>query len=106
MLAKLRKDGEPSVQVPEEFKTKCVPFDSKELDPGSFGHAKGLLTICVPGAYFRSGTANKILEAKEKEREKETSKRSSKRARRYIISFSSIVHPSHRPISDVAPHFQ
>ncbi|EIM85808.1 uncharacterized protein STEHIDRAFT_79837 [Stereum hirsutum FP-91666 SS1] len=58
VLAKLRKDGEPSVQVPEEFKTK-------------------------------SGTANKILEAKEKEREKETSKRSSKRAKRDSKSSSS-----------------
>lgn len=25
MLAKLKADGKPSVEVPEEFKKKCVP---------------------------------------------------------------------------------
>ncbi|KAK7682382.1 hypothetical protein QCA50_014587 [Cerrena zonata] len=50
VLAKLKSDGKPSVEVPEEFKQK-------------------------------SGTANKILEAKEKERakEKEPPKKKSRR---------------------------
>ncbi|KAH7885379.1 zinc knuckle-domain-containing protein [Phlebopus sp. FC_14] len=56
-LAKLKADGKPSVEVPEEFKNK-------------------------------SGTANKILAAKEKEREMEKAKaaasdsKSRKKARR------------------------
>ncbi|KIJ64443.1 hypothetical protein HYDPIDRAFT_90525 [Hydnomerulius pinastri MD-312] len=56
ILAKLKADGKPSVEVPEEFKKK-------------------------------SGTANKILEAKEKEREKDkvvaSDSKSRKKARRY-----------------------
>ncbi|KAI0051151.1 hypothetical protein FA95DRAFT_1464742, partial [Auriscalpium vulgare] len=50
-LAKLKADGKPSVEVPEEFKTKA-------------------------------GTANRILEGKEKAREKDDGKRSAKRAKR------------------------
>jgi hypothetical protein len=37
----------------------------------------------------RSGTANRILEAKEKQREKEKTDRATKRAKRYVLSSSS-----------------
>ncbi|PAV17211.1 zinc knuckle [Pyrrhoderma noxium] len=50
LLAKLKAEGKPSVEVPEEFKNK-------------------------------SGTANKILEAKEKERQKEKAAENKKRKR-------------------------
>jgi len=51
VLAKLKADGKPSVDVPEEFKNK-------------------------------SGTADRILEAKEKQREQEKTNRAKKRAKR------------------------
>ncbi|KAF8516835.1 zinc knuckle-domain-containing protein, partial [Hysterangium stoloniferum] len=53
LLAKLRKDGQPSIELPEEFKTKA-------------------------------GTANKILEDKERKRENEKGKPPKKRARKYV----------------------
>ncbi|RPD62383.1 hypothetical protein L226DRAFT_568833 [Lentinus tigrinus ALCF2SS1-7] len=55
LLAKLKAEGKPSVEVPEEFKSK-------------------------------SGTANRILEAKEKERAKSQDKGegSSKKRKRYV----------------------
>ncbi|KAH7928387.1 hypothetical protein BV22DRAFT_1044626 [Leucogyrophana mollusca] len=60
ILAKLKAEGKPSVEVPEEFKTK-------------------------------SGVANRILEAKEKEREKvkstEKEGKSRKKARRFWVGF-------------------
>ena len=62
MLAKLKLEGKPSVEVPEELKNKCVPYccTNSAYD----------LTIFVS----RTGTANRILEAKEKEREKDKGK--------------------------------
>ncbi|KAG6910671.1 hypothetical protein DXG01_008715 [Tephrocybe rancida] len=67
LLAKLKAEGKPSVEVPEEFKKK-------------------------------SGTANKILELKEKERSKEEKEKakdegpSRKRARRYVLMVSTFVY--------------
>jgi len=58
LLAKLKADGKPSVEVPEEFKNK-------------------------------SGTADKILEAKEKQREKEDKVRPKKRTKRSSSAASS-----------------
>jgi hypothetical protein len=58
LLAKLKADGEPSVEVPEEFKTK-------------------------------SGTADRILEAKEKQREKYDKARAKKRTKRSSSAASS-----------------
>jgi len=58
LLAKLKADGKPSVEVPEEFKNK-------------------------------SGTADKILEAKEKQREKEDKVRAKKKAKRSSSAASS-----------------
>lgn len=82
VLAKLREDGKSSVEVPDEFKSKCVlPY----------------YTIFVVGNLtspaFRTGTANRILEAKEKEREKEKDKgkgkeKSRKKPRRCAITSS------------------
>lgn len=74
LLAKLKADGKPSVEVPEEFKNKYV------TGPGQLA---ALLMVCYTD---RSGIANKILEAKEKERskelkEKEVASSSRKRAR-------------------------
>ncbi|KAI9465485.1 zinc knuckle-domain-containing protein [Lactarius psammicola] len=54
LLAKLKADGKPSVEVPEEFKNK-------------------------------TGTADKILEAKEKQREKEDKGRAKKRTKRCAL---------------------
>lgn len=71
MLAKLKLDGKPSVEVPEEFTSKYVPSLSVHLFVSDL-------------AAIRPGTANRILEAKEKEREKGKGKeRPSKRAKRY-----------------------
>ncbi|KAI9443225.1 hypothetical protein H4582DRAFT_1791914, partial [Lactarius indigo] len=56
LLAKLKADGKPSIEVPEEFKNK-------------------------------SGTADRILEAKEKQREKEDKGPAKKRAKRCVFSF-------------------
>ncbi|KAF8270789.1 zinc knuckle-domain-containing protein, partial [Lactarius quietus] len=58
LLAKLKADGKPSIEVPEEFKNK-------------------------------SGTADKILEAKEKQREKEDKGRAKKKAKRSSSAASS-----------------
>jgi len=84
VLAKIRADGKPSVEVPEEFKTKCVlPF-----------HHSSLVLRYRLTVLSRTGTANQILEAKEKEREKEKAKeeqrsekptRSRKKARRCVV---------------------
>ncbi|KAI0354926.1 hypothetical protein OH77DRAFT_1404463 [Trametes cingulata] len=62
LLAKLKADGKPSVEVPEEFKSK-------------------------------SGTANRILEAKEKERARsqtltDKGEGSSRKRRRYVLTLS------------------
>ncbi|KAN0139881.1 Zinc knuckle domain containing protein [Lactarius tabidus] len=58
LLAKLKADGKPSVEVPEEFKNK-------------------------------SGTADRILEAKEKQREKGDKVRAKKRTKRSSSAASS-----------------
>ncbi|KAH8998572.1 zinc knuckle-domain-containing protein [Lactarius akahatsu] len=58
LLAKLKADGNPSIEVPEEFKNK-------------------------------SGTADRILEAKEKQREKEDKGRAKKRTKRSSNAASS-----------------
>ncbi|KAH9049906.1 zinc knuckle-domain-containing protein [Lactarius hengduanensis] len=58
LLAKLKADGNPSIEVPEEFKNK-------------------------------SGTADRILEAKEKQREKEDKGRAKKRTKRSSSAASS-----------------
>ncbi|KAI1789587.1 zinc knuckle-domain-containing protein [Ganoderma leucocontextum] len=62
VLAKLKADGKPSVEVPEEFKSK-------------------------------TGTANRILEEKEKERLKNQDKGegSSRKRRRYVPPWGSIL---------------
>lgn len=71
VLAKLKADGKPSVEVPEEFKKTCVACPIIERRPSLSS---------------RSGTANLILEAKEKERERQKATGSdshpSKKARR------------------------
>jgi len=58
LLAKLKADGKPSIEVPEEFKNK-------------------------------SGTADRILEAKEKQRDKGDKERAKKRAKRSSSAASS-----------------
>jgi hypothetical protein len=77
ILAKLKADGKPSVDVPEEFKNKLrvVPIVS-------FCVVEGFLIVHI----HRSGTADRILEAKEKQREKEKtdSDRAKKRAKRSV----------------------
>jgi hypothetical protein len=60
-LDKLRLEGQPSVELPDEFKTKFVFKASTDRFHD--------LTLF---AAARTGTANKLLEAKEKERAKET----------------------------------
>ncbi|KAI0720458.1 zinc knuckle-domain-containing protein [Cerioporus squamosus] len=62
LLAKLKADGQPSVEVPEEFKSK-------------------------------SGTANRILEAKAKERAKGQDKGegSSKKRKRYVSRLTRVI---------------
>ena len=69
LLAKARADGKPSVEVPEEFKNKfrCVSL---------------FYTVCSK-ITFRSGTADRILAAKEKQRETEGDERAKKRTKRY-----------------------
>jgi len=59
LLAKLKADGKPSVEVPEEFKNK-------------------------------SGTADRILEAKEKQREKEDKEPAKKRTKRSSNASNSL----------------
>ncbi|KAH9080533.1 zinc knuckle-domain-containing protein [Lactarius deliciosus] len=59
LLAKLKADGNPSIEVPEEFKNK-------------------------------SGTADRILEAKEKQREKEDKGRAKKRTKRCAFFFLTL----------------
>jgi hypothetical protein len=60
LLAKLKADAKPTVEVPEEFKNKYVlPMFCNCFD--------FMLT------YYRRGLADKILEGKEKERLKEAS---------------------------------
>jgi Zinc knuckle len=81
-LAKAKAEGKPSVEVPEEFKNKFrVLFLS--LNPAkTFKFLTDFL--CMWNRVFRSGTANRILEAKEKQREREGSEeRAKKRAKRY-----------------------
>lgn len=55
LLAKLKAEGKPSVEVPAEF-LKCVFM---LVQCRGFAHSRTR----------RSGTANRLLEAKEKERE-------------------------------------
>lgn len=61
LLAKLRAEGKPSVEVPEEFKKPWVI-----LIYVSFNQV-----LLTSSSFSSIGTANKILEAKEKERSKE-----------------------------------
>jgi len=71
-LDKLKLEGKPSVELPDELKTKFV------LETRHF------LALTL-SATIRTGTANKLLEAKEKERAKEkpsTDIKSGKRRRR------------------------
>jgi hypothetical protein len=80
VLAKLKADGKPSVDVPEEFKNKFVLCLFFFL---SFSWSRVCLIVrCLD---YRSGTADRILEAKEKEREKETTDRAKKRMKRYAF---------------------
>ena len=58
MLAKLKEAGKPSVEVPEEFKRKCVRW--------RHGMARCL-------HFSRDGTADKILATREKERQEKES---------------------------------
>ena len=71
-LSKLKADGKPSVDVPEEFKNKYA--HSNVVD-----YVERKLSILC-----RSGTANRILEAKEKERAKDPEGGKKKRSR-YVI---------------------
>lgn len=72
LLSKLKADGKPSVEVPEEFKSQYVsPPTSNEVDDEQIGHA-------------RSGTANRILTEKEKERADDKGEGPSKKRRRYV----------------------
>lgn len=66
--------AQPSVQVPEEFKTKSV-LDLMLIS--SFG-AKHLV---------RTGTANRILEAREKERLEKGKEPARKKAKQYVEQF-------------------
>lgn len=87
VLAKLKAEGKPSVEVPEEFKKPFVLLHlSKTID----SHPNKVSSV---------GTANKILEAKEKERLKEKGKgkekekedaHKKKRRRRYVVSQSFV----------------
>jgi hypothetical protein len=82
LVAKSSK-GQPSVDVPEEFKNKFVVF---------FFFLFFLCFLLIEGMTDRNGTANRILEAKEKQREKEKDKteRATKRAKRYVL-FCSVL---------------
>ena len=77
-LDKARLEGKPSVEVPDEFKTQ---YALKTLAIH--------LRVLIVFATTRKGTANKLLEAKEKERAKDKPGESSasvkpgKRRRRY-----------------------
>ncbi len=100
LLAKLKADGKPSVEVPEEFKRPCVLcFDIQASHP-----------LIVHSA----GTANRILEAKEKNASKEDkgkgkakegeTSRKSKRARRYATKFLSNLNTVYLiPLPRIAP---
>lgn len=71
VLSKLKSAGRPSVDVPDEFKNKCVPLILRPQ--------RKILTSTLT----RSGVADRILEKKEKERTKpDEDKPSAKRARR------------------------
>lgn len=72
VLSKLKADGKPSVDVPEEFKNKYGPLTVFDLVQ------ERLMVLC------RSGTANRILEAKEKERAKDSEGGKKKRSR-YVV---------------------
>lgn len=86
-LDKLKIEGKPSVDLPDEFKTKCVftPFTNS-------------LYVLIAIATIRTGTANKLLEAKEKERAKDkpgessTNAKLGKRQRRYAPYFQTVTH--------------
>jgi Zinc knuckle len=78
VLAKLKIDGKPSVDAPEEFKSKCV------CHIVALALRLMILTIFVS----RTGTADRILEAKEKERDKNKGKgkeKSRKKAKRCVV---------------------
>jgi len=76
-LDKLKLEGKPSVDLPDEFKTKCA-----------FKTLTTHFHVLILFAAVRTGTANKLLEAKEKERAKDkpgdssTNAKSGKRRRR------------------------
>jgi hypothetical protein len=85
VLAKLKSEGKPSVEVPEEFKKKCVAYSIANDYALNFG--------------IRTGTANQILEAKEKEREKEENQdqdqdQNKKRSRRFVVILISYDSPN------------
>lgn len=68
LLAKLKADGKPSIEVPEEFKNKFVCNSSDTP-----------YRLKLPK---RTGTADKILEAKEKQREIEDKGHAKKKTKR------------------------
>ena len=84
LLAKLKADGKPSIEVPEEFKQPSV-VPAIQITQ--------LLTFT--SSFYSVGTANKILEAREKERSKEEkgkekdSSPKRKKAKRSVCSPSS-----------------
>ena len=73
----MKLEGKPSVELPDEFRTKCV-----------FKVWVNHFHILIPFTPIRTGTANKLLEAKEKQRAKDkpgessTNAKSGKRRRR------------------------
>jgi hypothetical protein len=83
LLAKLKAEGKPSVEVPEEFKRKSVSFTT-----GICYCDANIGCIYYLSAVSRSGTANKILTEKEKQREKEKDDEPPrKRIKRYVARF-------------------
>lgn len=98
LLAKLKADGKPSVEVPEEFKNKSVVFFFMVL---VVRYATEVCVYeCLTGTHpllDRSGTADRILEAKEKQRENERTDRAKKRTKRYCLSIFRLIHLSQSP---------
>ncbi|KAF9648030.1 hypothetical protein BDM02DRAFT_3242925 [Thelephora ganbajun] len=70
-LDKLKLEGKPSVELPDEFRTKCV-----------FKALTRVFYVLILFAAIRTGTANELLEAKEKERAKDKQGESSKSRKR------------------------
>ncbi len=77
VLVKLKAAGKPSVEVPDEFKTKYI------LRATRVSRAQLLIR------FFRDGTANRILEEKAKEREK-GKERERKKARRCVLRLRAL----------------